>query len=195
MQEVEALSLIMTMSLCAHDIPFSGSAGGVRLDPTHFSKAELERITRRYTLELMKKNFIGPSTDVVAPELGTDRQIMTWMKDTYSSINGQTDINAEAIATGKYKSEGGVKGHLEAPGIGVGMSIRELLNNDEFVNHVGTDKGIAGKTFAVQGFGKTGHHLSRFVHENGGIIKVVIEKDSAIYKESGFDPDSLQRWF
>ena len=73
MQEMEALSLLTSMSLSVHDIPFAGAVGGIRIDPSNFSQRELERITRRYTLEMMKKSFIGPSKDVVSPELGTNR--------------------------------------------------------------------------------------------------------------------------
>jgi glutamate dehydrogenase (NAD(P)+) len=92
----------MTMKMAVANIPFGGAKGGVRIDPRKYSETELERITRRYTLELIKKRFIGPSVDSLGPDMGTNEQIMTWIKDTYYMIKGEDDINAEGCCTGKY---------------------------------------------------------------------------------------------
>jgi len=102
LQEVEALASLMTFKLAVHDIPFGGAKGGVNIDPKLYSQDELERVTRRYTLELAKKGFIGAAVDVPGPDMGTNQQTMTWMKDTYFSIYGDKDINADAVTTGKY---------------------------------------------------------------------------------------------
>ena len=102
LQEVEALSALMTFKLAIADVPFGGAKGGVKIDPRKISKAELERVTRRYTMELIKKGFIGAAVDCLGPDMGTDEQVMTWIKDSYQHVNGETDINAEGCCTGKY---------------------------------------------------------------------------------------------
>lgn len=102
------MATLMTFKLTIADIPFGGAKGGVKIDPTKYSKAELQRITRRYTMELSKKKFIGPQIDCLGPDMGTDEQIMTWIKDMYVSLHGETDINAEGCATGKFISQGGI---------------------------------------------------------------------------------------
>jgi glutamate dehydrogenase (NAD(P)+) len=94
----------MTFKLAVADVPFGGAKGGIKINPKKLSKNELERITRRYTMELIKKNFIGPAVDVLGPDMGTNEQTMTWIKDTYMSVRGEQDINAEGCATGKYIS-------------------------------------------------------------------------------------------
>jgi glutamate dehydrogenase (NAD(P)+) len=108
LQETTALATLMTFKLTIGDIPFGGAKGGVKIDPTKYSKNELQRITRRYTMELSKKNFIGPQVDCLGPDMGTDEQIMTWIKDMYVALHGETDINAEGCATGKFVSQGGI---------------------------------------------------------------------------------------
>ena len=193
--EVEALSLLQSMTNSFHDIPFGGAKGGIRLNPKHFSKAELERITRRYTLELMKKNFIGPGCDVMTPELGTNDQIMTWIKDTYTTLNGQNDINAEAVSTGKFIEEGGVLGIRESTGLGIATGISALLNEQSFTDYAKLTPGIHGKTFAIQGFGKVGYKTAKHIIKRGGKITTVIEAEGAIYKRDGIDIKELNQWF
>lgn len=92
----------MTFKLALADVPFGGAKGGVKIDPRLYSKAELERVTRRYTIELIRKNFIGAGIDCLGPDLGTNEQIMTWIYDTYRTIVGDKDINSEACCSGKY---------------------------------------------------------------------------------------------
>jgi glutamate dehydrogenase (NAD(P)+) len=133
LQECEALAALMTFKLSVHDIPFGGAKGGIRIDPKKYSERELEQITRRYTLELAKKGFIGPGIDVPGPDMGTNQQTMTWMKDTYSTVYGEKDINAEAVTTGKYLNQGGIDGRVESTGLGVYYGLRTLLNDESFV--------------------------------------------------------------
>eukprot|EP00345_Euplotes_harpa_P018467 CAMPEP_0168334432 /NCGR_PEP_ID=MMETSP0213-20121227/10265_1 /TAXON_ID=151035 /ORGANISM="Euplotes harpa, Strain FSP1.4" /LENGTH=519 /DNA_ID=CAMNT_0008339077 /DNA_START=102 /DNA_END=1661 /DNA_ORIENTATION=+ len=192
--EVEALAALMTFKLAAADIPFGGAKGGIRFNPRNYSRGEIERATRRYTLELAKKGFIGASIDVPGPDMGTDQQIMTWMKDTYTSIYGDTDINCEGCVTGKFLRHGGIQGRNESTGLGVFYGIREMLNNDEFVKKAKLTKGIEGKTFIVQGFGAVGSWASKFLEEKGGKVVGVVEWDSAIYKKDGFKVDELIAW-
>ena len=127
-QEVEALACLMTFKLAIADVPFGGAKGGVKCDPRILSKGELERITRRYTMELIKKGFIGSSVDCLGPDMGTNEQVMTWIKDTYQQVKGETDINFLGCCTGKYINHGGIAGRTESTGLGVYYCIRELLN-------------------------------------------------------------------
>mmetsp|Transcript_26043 Transcript_26043/g.25258 ORF Transcript_26043/g.25258 Transcript_26043/m.25258 type:complete len:95 (+) Transcript_26043:369-653(+) len=92
----------MTFKLAVADIPYGGGKGGVKIDPKKSTKGELERVSRRYALELTKKGFIGAGIDCLGPDLGTNEQIMTWIFDTYRSIKGETDVNVEACVTGKF---------------------------------------------------------------------------------------------
>jgi glutamate dehydrogenase (NAD(P)+) len=94
----------MTFKLAIADVPFGGAKGGIKIDPRKLSKTELERVTRRYTMELIKKGFIGAGIDCLGPDMGTNEQVMTWIKDTYQSVMGEKDINYEGCATGKYIS-------------------------------------------------------------------------------------------
>lgn len=123
----------MTFKLAIADVPFGGAKGGVRVNPRDLSKAELERVTRRYTLELIKKGFIGASVDCLGPDMGTNEQVMTWIKDTYQQIKGETDLNFEGCCTGKYINQGGIAGRTESTGLGVYYAIRELLDTDSFL--------------------------------------------------------------
>jgi len=104
LQETVALATLMTFKLTVANIPFGGAKGGIRFDPSKYSQAEVQRITRKYTLELAKKNFIGPQIDVLGPDMGTNEQVMTWIKDTYQYLYGEKEINAEGSSTGKFVS-------------------------------------------------------------------------------------------
>jgi len=92
----------MTFKLSIADVPFGGAKGGIKIDPRKLSLGELERVTRRYTLELIKKGFIGASVDCLGPDMGTNEQVMTWIKDAYQQVRGETDINHLGCCTGKY---------------------------------------------------------------------------------------------
>ncbi len=92
----------MTFKLAIADVPFGGAKGGVKVDPKTLSSGELERVTRKYTMELIKKGFIGAAVDCLGPDMGTNEQVMTWIKDTYMQVKGEHDINGEGCCTGKY---------------------------------------------------------------------------------------------
>lgn len=192
--EVEALAALMTFKLAAADVPFGGAKGGIRLNPRNYSSAELERATRRYTLELAKKGFIGASIDVPGPDMGTDQQIMTWMKDTYTNIYGDRDINAEGCVTGKFLRHGGIQGRPESTGLGVYYGIREMLNREDFCKKAGIPTGIDGKTFNIQGFGAVGSWAAKFFTKDGGKITTIVEWDCAIHDPNGFDVDAVIAW-
>ena len=114
----------MTFKLAIADVPFGGAKGGIKIDPRKLSKPELERVTRRYTMELIKKGFIGAGIDCLGPDMGTNEQVMTWIKDTYQSVMGEKDINYEGCCTGKYISQGGIAGRAESTGLGVYYAMR-----------------------------------------------------------------------
>lgn len=192
--EVEALAALMTFKLAAASIPYGGAKGGIRMNPRNYSEAEMERATRRYTLELAKKGFIGASIDVPGPDMGTNEQIMTWMKDTYTTIYGEKDINAEGCVTGKFLRHGGIQGRPESTGLGVYYGLREMLNRDDFCKKAKLEKGIDGKTFNIQGFGAVGSWAARFLVKDGAKITTIVEWDCAIHKEEGFDVDDVVEW-
>lgn len=178
----------MTFKLAIADVPFGGAKGGVKVDPKELSSGELERVTRKYTMELIKKGFIGAAVDCLGPDMGTNEQVMTWIKDTYMQVKGEQDINAEGCCTGKFVAQGGIKGRAESTGLGVYYAARELLNEKTFIEKCGLDGlGIKDKTFIIQGFGAVGYWASKFIEKDGGKITTVCEYNSAIHNADGFD--------
>lgn len=139
----------MTFKLTIASIPFGGAKGGIRFDPSKYSAGEIERITRKYTLELAKKNFIGPAIDVLGPDMGTNEQIMTWIKDTYTYLYGEKEINAEGACTGKLLTQGGISGRTESTGLGVYHVLNTLINDESFVKTVNLNSGIKGKKVII----------------------------------------------
>ncbi|MBI3193951.1 MAG: Glu/Leu/Phe/Val dehydrogenase, partial [Ignavibacteriae bacterium] len=167
--EVMALAALMTYKCAVVDVPFGGAKGGIKINPKEYSVSQLQRITRRYTAELVKKNFIGPGIDVPAPDYGTGEREMAWMADTYAALNpGQ--IDAAACVTGKPVSQGGIRGRREATGRGVYFAVREACNNKEDMKKFGLTPGLEGKRVVVQGLGNVGYHAAKFIQEGGGII-------------------------
>jgi len=192
LQEVEALASLMTFKLAIADVPFGGAKGGVKIDPKTLSSAELERVTRKYTMELIKKNFIGAAVDCLGPDMGTNEQVMTWIKDTYQQIKGEQDINSEGCCTGKFIQQGGIKGRAESTGLGVFYAIKELLNTQSFVDKVGLTLGCQDKTFVVQGFGAVGYWASKFLEKEGAVITTVCEYNSAIHNPEGLNVQAVK---
>lgn len=191
MQETEALSALMTLKLSVHNIPYGGAKGGVRIDPRKYSERELLRATRRYTLELAKKNFIGAGIDVPGPDLGTNEQIMNCMKDTYTTLYGEKDVNSVGCVTGKSVSQGGIEGRTESTGLGVFYGVREVCNNEHLAQKFGFELGLKDKTFIVQGFGNVGFYASKFLTQAGAKLVGVVEWNSSVYDPEGIDPEEL----
>lgn len=189
--QVMALAALATYKCAIVNVPFGGAKGGVRIDARSCSEAELERVTRRYTFELFKKNFIGPGLDVQAPEFGTGPREMAWVADTYATLVPH-DIDALGCVTGKPVGEGGIQGRLEAIGRGVFLGAREVCSRPEEMRPIGLGAGLEGKRVVVQGLGNVGSNAARFLQQEGGAVIVgAIEVDGAISKPTGIDIEEL----
>jgi len=188
--EVQALAALMTYKCAVVDVPFGGGKGGIRINPRDYTAEELERITRRYTVELIKKNFIGPSVDVPAPDFGTGPREMAWIADTYQAF-AQGEINALACVTGKPVGQGGVRGRTAATGRGLYFAVHEAVNDAKLMKKLKLTTGLADKTVIVQGFGNVGYHAAKFLMEAGASITAIIEWDGAVVNSKGIDVEAL----
>ena len=190
--EVLALAALMTFKCAIVDVPFGGAKGGIKIDPRKISVEQLERITRRYTAELTKKNFIGPGIDVPAPDYGTGPREMSWIADTYAQFH-PGEIDAIGCVTGKPLSQGGIRGRKEATGRGVFFGVREALADTELLKQVGLSAGLAGKRAVVQGLGNVGSHAARFIQEGGAVIVGLSEWEGAIANPKGLDVAAVMK--
>ncbi len=188
--EVMALASLMTYKCAIVNVPFGGGKGGIKINPKKYSEYELEKITRRYTSELVKKNFIGPGIDVPAPDYGTGAREMAWIVDTYASLK-PGEIDAAGCVTGKPVSQGGVRGRTEATGLGVFFGIREVCMMEDEMNKLGLTTGIAGKTVVVQGLGNVGFYCAKFFREHGAKVIGIAEYEGAIFNENGLNEEDV----
>jgi glutamate dehydrogenase (NAD(P)+) len=188
--EVMALAALMTYKCAVVDVPFGGAKGGIKINPKNYSVDQLQRITRRYTAELVKKHFIGPGIDVPAPDYGTGPREMAWIADTYAALNPGS-IDAVACVTGKPVSQGGIRGRTEATGRGVFFGIREACSNAEDMKALGLSTGLDGKRVVVQGLGNVGYYAAKFLQEGGCIIVGLAEYEGAIHNPKGLDVEAV----
>lgn len=170
-EEVMALAALMTYKCAIVDVPFGGAKGGVKVSPRAYSPAQLERITRRYTVELMRKNFIGPSVDVPAPDYGTGEREMAWILDTYNTFKAG-EIDSVGCVTGKPVNQGGIAGRTEATGRGVFYGLREFCLQKNEMKALDLTPGIEGKTMVIQGLGNVGSYAGTISQNEGG-VKVI----------------------
>ncbi|CAO3648115.1 unnamed protein product [Cunninghamella echinulata] len=194
LQEVEALASLMTYKCAVVDVPFGGAKGGVKIDPRKYTPEQLERITRRFAMELCQKNFLGAGTDVPAPDVGTGPREMSWIMDTYRQFN-PSDVNAAGCVTGKPLSQGGVRGRTESTGLGIYYSIREFLSYPEVQKKTGLSGKIEGTSVVVQGFGNVGYYVSKFFENNGAKVVGIGERDCAIYDPNGLNIEELHKHY
>jgi glutamate dehydrogenase/leucine dehydrogenase len=180
--EVMALAMLQTWKNALVDLPYGGAKGGIVCDPRKLSMAEKERLTRRFTSEILP--VIGPQHDIPAPDAGTDAQIMAWMLDTYSMMVG---YQALGVVTGKPVSLGGSVGREEATGRGIMNILRKFLATQ--------NKSLSDVRIAVQGFGNVGFHAARLLAERGATIVAISAKEGGLYDESGIDVDAAGAYY
>jgi glutamate dehydrogenase (NAD(P)+) len=188
--EVMALSALMTYKCAIVNVPFGGAKGGIKINPKKYTPYELEKITRRYTAELVKKNFIGAGIDVPAPDYGTGSREMSWIADTYASLK-PGDVDAMGCVTGKPVSQGGVRGRTEATGLGVFYGLRELCNTAEDMAKLGLSTGVKDKKVIVQGLGNVGYHAAKYFSEAGSKLVGIAEYEGGVYNANGLDLEAL----
>ena len=178
LDEVRALAMWMTWKCALVDVPFGGAKGGVTIDPRALSQGELQRVTRRFATEL--QGIIGPETDIPAPDVGTNAQVMAWLMDTVSMHAGYT---VPGVVTGKPVDLGGSEGRADATGMGVMFTAERAL----------AELGISldGATVAVQGFGNVGEAAARLIHERGGKLVAVTDVGGGVANPDGLDPGRL----
>jgi glutamate dehydrogenase (NAD(P)+) len=172
--EVRALAMWMTWKCALMGIPFGGAKGGVVCDPKSMSRGELERMTRRFTSEII--NEIGPEKDIPAPDVGTDGSTMAWIFDTYSMNKGHSVLG---VVTGKPLTIGGSLGREEATSRGALFCLRDAVAK--------LDKSLAGQRVVVQGFGNVGSYLAQFLHQEGSIVVGISDSTTALYNPKGID--------
>jgi glutamate dehydrogenase (NAD(P)+) len=189
-QEVMGLAALMTYKCAVVDVPFGGAKGGVQIDPHAVDVDELERVTRRYTAELVKKNFIGPGLDVPAPDYGTGEREMAWVADTYAALNpGQLD--AFACVTGKPVTQNGIQGRREATGRGLYFALREACAQTDEMKRLGLSPGLAGKRVVVQGLGNVGYHVAKYCREGGALVIGIAQEEGSIVCPRGLHEDEV----
>ncbi|NNL84255.1 MAG: Glu/Leu/Phe/Val dehydrogenase, partial [Myxococcales bacterium] len=181
MGEVTALAMWMSWKCAIIGVPFGGAKGGVRIDPSTLSRAELQRVTRRYTMEII--DTIGPDRDIPAPDLGTSERVMAWIMDTYSQHKGYT---VPAVVTGKPVHLGGSLGRKEATGRGVFICARDAAQRYGIP--------IEGARIAIQGFGQVGAAAARAAHVAGCKVVAVSDVRSGLHNSSGLDVDAVDEW-
>src|ERR1700720_3616174 len=181
LDEVKALAMWMTWKCAVVGIPFGGAKGGVICDPKNMSPAELERMTRRYATEI--SIIIGQRSDIPAPDVNTNSQVMAWIMDTYSMHEG---FSSPAVVTGKPLSIGGSEGRNDATATGV------LFVTRQAARRLGMP--LKGARVSIQGYGNAGSIAARLFHNEGCKIVAVSDTRGGIYNESGLDPAAVLRF-
>jgi len=192
--EVMALAALMTYKCAVVDVPFGGAKGGVCIDSKAYTEEQLEKITRRYATELVRKNFIGPGLDVPAPDYGTGAKQMAWIMDTYATLK-HGEIDAAGCVTGKPVSQDGIEGRTEATGRGVFYAIREVCAYAEDMKKLGLKPGIENKTMVVQGLGNVGSYTAKISQDEGNVkIVGIAEYEGSIANPDGIDIHKLLKF-
>lgn len=183
--EVEALASLMTYKCAIVDVPFGGSKGGLLIDPSKYKRDDLQKITRRFARELVRKGFLSPAKNVPAPDMGTGEREMAWIADTYKHLHPE-DINYTACVTGKPIAHGGIVGRTEATGRGVVYAIREFFRNADDVQAAGLKPGLGGKRIVIQGLGNVGYYAAKLLdEEDESKIIAIVERDGVLINKNG----------
>ena len=191
--EVEALAALMTYKCALVEAPFGGSKGGLHIDPREWDEHEMERITRRFAYELIKRDLIHPSQNVPAPDMGSGEREMAWIADQFRRMN-TTEIDADACVTGKPLNAGGIAGRVEATGRGVQYALREFFRHADDVKEANMDGKLEGKNVVVQGLGNVGYHAAKFLSEEDGCkVTAVLEFDGSVENDDGIDIEALRQ--
>lgn len=190
--EVEALASLMTYKCAIVDVPFGGSKGGLLIDPSRYTRDDIQRITRRFARELVRKGFLSPATNVPAPDMGTGEREMAWITDTYKHLHPE-DINYLGCVTGKPVAHGGIRGRTEATGRGVVYAIREFFRSADDIQAAGLKPGLGGKSIVVQGLGNVGYHAAKLLDEEDECkIIAIIERDGVLINEEGIHVEDVR---
>jgi len=193
-EEVEALAALMTYKCAIIEVPYGGSKGALKINPKDWTISEIEKITRRFAQELIKRDLIHPAQNVPAPDVGTGAKEMAWIADEYRRIY-PTDINALACVTGKPTQKGGLVGRSEATGRGVQYIIREFFRHEEDYLKTGFKGGLKDKKVSVQGLGNVGYHAAKFLQEEDGCrIVCVMEHNGAILNPDGLNVEKIKQY-
>ena len=192
--EVDALAALMTYKCSLVEVPFGGSKGGLIINIRDWSEEELEKITRRFTDELSKRDLIHPSQNVHAPDVGTGEREMAWLADEFRKLH-PTELNAWACVTGKPVNKGGIGGRTEATGRGVQYALQAFFDNPIDVKKTGLTPGLKGKRVIVQGLGNVGYHAALFLStEDNCLVTHVIERDGSIMDQKGINIEKLKEY-
>lgn len=192
--EVEALAALMTYKCAIVDVPFGGSKGGLQIDPSKYTRNELQLITRRFARELIRRGVLSPAINVPAPDMGTGEREMAWIADTYKHLHPE-DLNYAACVTGKPVAHGGIRGRVEATGRGVVYCMREFFRHANDIKEAGLDGGLGGKRIVLQGLGNVGFHAGKLLQEEDeSRIVAIIEKDGALINENGLSIQTVRNY-
>jgi len=192
-EEIEALASLMTFKCAVVDVPFGGAKGGLLIDPKKYDEESLERITKKFARELIRKGFLSPARDVPAPDVGTSQKEMGWILDAYKSLRPD-DINHVACVTGKSVNHGGIKGRLEATGKGVCEALKEFFRHNDEVKKNNLAPNLSDQRIIIQGFGNVGLNSAKALFQNGSKIIGIAEKDGAIFNKKGIDIIKLEKY-
>ena len=192
-EEVEALASLMTFKCAVVDVPFGGAKGGLLIDPQKYDEESLEKITKKFARELIRRGYLSPARDVPAPDVGTSQREMGWILDAYKSLRPD-DINHMACVTGKSVDHGGIKGRLEATGRGVCEALKEFFRHPKEVQRAGVNKELSDQNIIIQGFGNVGCNSAKALFQNGAKIIGIAEKDGGIFNDKGIDIVELEKY-
>ena len=193
-EEIEALASLMTFKCAVVDVPFGGAKGGLLIDPKKYDEESLEKITKKFARELIRRGFLSPARDVPAPDVGTSQREMGWILDAYKSLRPD-DINHVACVTGKSVDHGGIKGRLEATGRGVCEALKEFFRHPDEVSKSNVKKpNLNDQEIIIQGFGNVGLNSAKSLFTAGAKILGIAEKNGAIFNKKGINIIELEKY-